>query len=79
MGLPRPTGLSALSLPQGLFPAGPAHCGGTSAPFSPPRRKGSAGTGEIGPQRAAHAMRVPQLPASASRLPPPRHGQQQPQ
>ncbi|KAL6037697.1 hypothetical protein STEG23_005966 [Scotinomys teguina] len=52
---------------------------GPRLPSSPPRRTGSAGAGKSGPQRAAHAMRDPQLPASASRLPPPRHGQQQQQ
>lgn len=70
---PRRTPASA-----GPSPAGPAHCSRGSAPLSTPAL-GPPVLGKSRPQRAARAMQVPQLPASASRLPPPRHGQPQPQ
>lgn len=54
MGLPGPTGLSALSFPQGLVPQDPHTEAGPRFLFSLPGSR---------PQRAKHAMRVPQLPA----------------
>lgn len=74
MGLCRPTGLGVL--PQGLLWQDPHTTAQAQLPYRHQHRDlwclGKAGL------RAAHAMQVPQLLASASRLPPPRHGQPQP-
>lgn len=69
-------GLGELPLLQGLLRPDPHTAAGAQLPY--PHQHGDLwGRGKA--TRAARAMQVPQLPASASRLPPPRHGQPQPQ